>query len=534
MSQDIFTDINPGSTSGTQLATLLNLFKNAFASGLTGESRPAELQAGGSWIDTSQEDSPNFLWTFKTYTGTTDIEIFTINLSTNKVSFPGSSEDFEIFRYSEDAVGPVLTLTKRRVASNGQVADEDVIGEAAFVGRTNTSTNPIVAKFKAVATEAMTATQSGAAFVWEQMLTGAASLAERMRLVDGKLGIGTAEPEAELHTSGNNGIMAERESDDANAAALIVQKSRIAGTGAVQNNDVLGGVDIKAQDSSGVKSVVARIRASATEGHTSSNKGAKWLIQVIKSATNSLVDKITIGDDIAVKGALSVEALTLEVQDVASSATITQLSAAKAAVRITGSTATVIEGIDSAGISKTLLIHNDMASASVTLSNADADAAEADRFNLPSNRNIVISPQSSVEVFYDASDSRWKVKSGSGSGGGSRTVKTTISSVGAAGNLRSSLDDYAMEQTIRVQSTGGEVSAAGVLFSTTDMSLISNGARVTLVGASNDDYIKIPYANSTWGVVGPFEEISLTLFKSVTFEKNDEEQRWIFVGGSNA
>lgn len=86
MSQSVFSTINPATTSGTQLATLLNDFKNALMSGLSGTSRPSQTTPGGTWIDTTNEGSPNFYWSYKIYDGTTDIEMFRINLATGKAS----------------------------------------------------------------------------------------------------------------------------------------------------------------------------------------------------------------------------------------------------------------------------------------------------------------------------------------------------------------------------------------------------------------------------------------------------------------
>ena len=72
MSQGIYDDINPSTTSGTELATLLNDMKDATVSGFSGTSRPANLQAGGYWVDTTNDPTS---WDFMLYDGTTDITI---------------------------------------------------------------------------------------------------------------------------------------------------------------------------------------------------------------------------------------------------------------------------------------------------------------------------------------------------------------------------------------------------------------------------------------------------------------------------
>ena len=77
MSQAIWDSIVPTITSGNQLATLLNNFKDAVVSGLSGATRPSQLQAGGTWVDTSADASG--IWKFRLYDGSQDVEVFTIN-----------------------------------------------------------------------------------------------------------------------------------------------------------------------------------------------------------------------------------------------------------------------------------------------------------------------------------------------------------------------------------------------------------------------------------------------------------------------
>lgn len=62
MAQDIFSDINPTTTGGTALASTLNAFKAAVASGFIGPARPANLQDGGYWIDDSDGDIMIYYW----------------------------------------------------------------------------------------------------------------------------------------------------------------------------------------------------------------------------------------------------------------------------------------------------------------------------------------------------------------------------------------------------------------------------------------------------------------------------------------
>lgn len=77
MSQEVYSSIDPATTSGTELAVILNDFKNAIMSGLSGTSRPVELQQGGMWIDTATSDK----LILKVFTGTTDISLFSIGIT---------------------------------------------------------------------------------------------------------------------------------------------------------------------------------------------------------------------------------------------------------------------------------------------------------------------------------------------------------------------------------------------------------------------------------------------------------------------
>ena len=128
MSGAIFSDINPATTSGNDLATLLNSFKDIIASGFSGTTRPVNLVAGGYWIDTTVSTA----WLFKIFDGTDDITVYTINPVTNTVSIAGASGSFSLSQISADAVGPILSFLKKRIATNGQTLVGDSLGEAHF------------------------------------------------------------------------------------------------------------------------------------------------------------------------------------------------------------------------------------------------------------------------------------------------------------------------------------------------------------------------------------------------------------------
>lgn len=142
----------------------------------------------------------------------------------------------------------------------------------------------------------------------------------------------------------------------------------------------------------------------------------------------------TFNDDTIFQSSISTER-----EDVASTATITALSSAKSLVKITGSTATEIQGITAGSDGQILTIHNG-ASALVTIAHEDAGASAANRIKLPSGEDLEISSDSSAEFFYDTAQSRWVQKSGSGSGagGGALSVtgtRATPETISAAGGI---------------------------------------------------------------------------------------------------
>lgn len=426
MSQNIFANINPATTSGTQLSTLLNEFKDAVASGFIGATRPANLQAGGYWIDNALEASPDFKWIYKVWNGTSDITVFTLNISTNTVAITGSDNSFEVTRISADAVGPLAKLVKRRIASNGQVIDGDVVGELQFVGRGSDSSNPVVCRIKSVASDNMTGSAAGAYLVFEVVTDGTTTLAEAMRLVDGKLAIGSPTADTSLHVKGT-GITSERSADDGVGAKLLLKKSRILSSGQVQNGDVISAIESYSKDVAGTSFVATKEEVTASENHTATNRGIAKKIYVTKSGTNTLVEAASFGDTIDLKLQSTIEGYKLNSQDVATAATIAALSSSKSIVNFTGSTATNVQGISASGTTSVILLHNG-SSAAITVKHEDAGASATDRIKLPNSRDIIISPDSSLELFRHVGDSRWKLKSGSGGGGG------TLAAGGTAGS----------------------------------------------------------------------------------------------------
>ena len=524
MSQDVFADINPSTTSGTQLATLLNNFKAALMSGLTGTSRPTELLEGGTWIDTTNEGTPDFYWIVKIWTGVVDIEVFRVNLATSKASFTSADSTFEVAKISADAVGPLLKLIKQRVANNGQVLNDDVVGELQFVGRANDSSNPIVARIKTVASDNQTAGASGAYIVFEATVDNSATLTEMMRLVDGKLGIGTTSPETALHVRSTTGIKSSRRADDASAAKLILRKLRIAGTGASQNADELGHLDFNTTDDATAEATSARVKAVAVEAHTASAQGTRLDFQIIKSTTAALFTALKIGDVIEAVSRLLINGYKLVEANIATAASITALNADAALVNFTGTTATSLKGIDATGLTKAIVLHNN-STASITLENEDAGASAANRFKLPDSAAIIITPGNSVELFYSDADSRWKIKSSAGGSGGYSV--TAVESISASGNI--SLSTTVKRQLRHVQGNAAAVTTATTPFGS---SAPQDGTEITLVGNHDDNSVSIPFNDAAKGCVGNFGTIEITKYKVVSFIYSASLDRYVLVQGA--
>ncbi len=255
-----------------------------------------------------------------------------------------------------------------------------------------------------------TAIASGSYFVWTSTLTGAAVAAEQMRLWNGKLGIGTQAPDCSVHVDSATGIKSAYTADSANAALVTLEKARITGTGASQNNDLLAQVNINAQDSTSTKTLVAQVEAKAIEAHTGTQRGTKLTVRTTTTAAAAVSDKVVIGDKVETLVTLKHTALEFDPAAVATTSTIAQLSATKALVEFSGGTATSLQGINSGAATKIITLHNG-SSATVTLSHEDSGATALDRLKLPNSLSVDITAGNTAELFYSTVDTRWKLKS---------------------------------------------------------------------------------------------------------------------------
>lgn len=269
MSQNVWGTIIPSSTSGNQLAALLNGFKDAVMSGLKGPTRPTQTTPGGMWIDDSDEG--NNILKLRIYTGVQDVDLITVNTSTGIGSIAAASGQFEIIQISDDTVNGILKFSKDRVTGGGQVLNQDEVGSIDYYAKDNSGNRQEIASVIVRANDNITDLAQGSYIAWEFTPKGQAGKIEQMRLVDGKLGVGVVTPEETIHAVGN--IRAGNRSDTADAAEVIVGKRRIAGNGGILDNDKVGSFTFKGRDDQGDDFTGASIEVVAKEDATDTDRG---------------------------------------------------------------------------------------------------------------------------------------------------------------------------------------------------------------------------------------------------------------------
>lgn len=295
MSQAVFNSINPTTTSGTQLASLLTDFKDAVVSGFCGLARPSALKAGGYWIDITNDSLG--LWDFKIYDGTQDTTIFTLNKTTGTASISSADTLFKIQKTSDDALGAILSLVKKRILSGGQTKTSDSIGMIKFSGWNDSGVETEQGRIETISSDDVTSTTKGAYIVFSVTKVGTSSMQEAMRLIDGNLGIGATAPTHKLHVKSITGAKFERESDDALASKTVIKKKRLTGTGQVLANDIVGELEFIALNSSSTDNSVASIEVTSVDAQTTSAQGSKLKLKTKKVGATAYTDQIVIGDN---------------------------------------------------------------------------------------------------------------------------------------------------------------------------------------------------------------------------------------------
>lgn len=296
----IFSSINPNTTSGTQLATILDDFKDCVVTGFStsGGTRPTNLQAGGYWVDTQADP----IWDFNVYDGTDDITFMSINTNTNTVNFGDTADSLAIEKISDDSLGAILELFKRRLSGDGQTEAGDTLGQVNFSGYSDSATREVQVRIEAIANEDVTTSVHGS---YMRILTtqdGTSSLVERLRIFDdGKIGIGTTSADARLHvrgTSSTGNIKNEVSEDSATGAKIIKKKSRVSGAGQVQLGDAIASDEYVSTDEGSADRVVAETKVVATENTVSTSHGSKYVISIVRDGGTTLTEEVEINNGV--------------------------------------------------------------------------------------------------------------------------------------------------------------------------------------------------------------------------------------------
>lgn len=504
MSQDIFSTINPATTSGNQLATLLNAFKEALMSSLSGNARPTELDAGGIWLDVLA----NPIWYLKMYDGTTDLTLLTINTATGIAGATGASGSFSISKSSVDTASPLLDFIKSRTANNGQVLTGDYIGTVNFKGNAIDSTVPVTVRIRAIATEDYTGSNQGTDLIFEAITAGGVVLSEKMRLKDGKLGVGTSAPTHTIHAVGV--IKAERTSNDTTGAEVIIKKTR---TGGVLSADVIGVLNLKSTDDAASEVDAAKIEAIATQNHTASAHGSALSLSVKKTGATTFTEMLRLGDIPNWPKGLSYTCVV----DSTTTGTAQSITPTTVAHILTNASLVSLNNI--APTNTKLLILMNMTGATVTILKNTGGTA-ANRVRTGTVLDLGIANESAIFLVYDDNASRWQVVGGSGSGGGALSV-TAVQTVTAAGTITT---DASSRQLRYVKGDTGGVAASTTPFGTGGW---TDGTEVIIYGESDTDFLDITYNDANYGVVGNFDIYSITNNKGMRLIWKNSALRWL-------
>lgn len=514
MSQSVFSTINPNTTSGNQLATYLNDFKDALMSNLSGTTRPTQLTAGGTWIDLTNDPS----WSFKLWNGTVDIILFTINTTLGTASAPGADGTFTVTKISADTVSPILELLKSRVINNGQVLSGDYVGTIQFKGNASDLSVPITARIRAIATNNYTGTTQGTDIVFETTSAGAAAIAEIMRIKDGKLGIGTSAPSQTLHVVGT-GIRSERIVTDTNPAQVIARKKKATGTGATLTGETFAQYEFNSTDEAGNEVLAAKILALANEQHSTTAQGTALAIYTKDLTTTAFVEKLRIGDKIEAKENTTLSKyLALQQQvDSATTGSAQSVTPTKSFIVLSNVSLVSINNIANP-IDGRLLILKNSTGANISLLN-DSGGTAANRIVTGTGADLLILNNATVWVAYDANSSRWTVVGGSG--GGSAAVGASLSLAGGGTVTITTTDSV---QVIRVQGASASVTLSTTPFGSTAP---LNGTYVELIGNDDTNTVVIPFNDAAKGCVGNFTSIELAKYQVASFRYNTTLDRWV-------
>ena len=403
MSQIVYDNIDPTLVGGTELADILNNFKNALMSGLKGPTRPTQIQTGGTWVDDSLESGSNILL-FKMSIGLTDVTLLTVNKVSGTVSISGSEDYFEVIRQVNDTAAPYLGLFKNRP---GGVKNGDSIGELIFRARGSDNNPHIIGKLRMIATQDHTGSANGSAVIVEATSTGAGATIEVLRIINGRVGIGTTAPTHAIHARSTTGIKAERVSDDTTSPEVMFKKSRATGLGQTLSGDGLGIQKANGTDDTGADFTAASVEYMADDNHTASVRGVKILWRAIAKGASALSTIMEYASGkLTMTSPFSVAALERQVQSYTAVSSEIALNAQKSFIEVTGTTPLFLKGVLALSASKSFYLYNGTLN-NITVLNKSSDAAAGNQIAVNGEVTLLIPPGKSVEFVRRDSVSYW-------------------------------------------------------------------------------------------------------------------------------
>lgn len=279
MSQEIWSSINPLTTTGTALSALLVGFKDAIMTGCAGTSRPSNLQAGGMWIDTTNQGTPTFYWSFKIYTGSTDLEIFRLSVLNGFGGTLFGDSEFDVKEIGDDTTGPILRLIKNRVDNNGQVLNNDTVAELRFVGCTDAGLAQTNAYLRFTGSNDETTTSYGGTLSFASTPDASNTITEHFRFVGAV--VETVKP----HKINSERSVSQNIATSANITALDASKITAEMTGSTATN--IQGID--ATKASQVIHIHNRSTATITLKHENASATATNRLKLPTSADITII-----------------------------------------------------------------------------------------------------------------------------------------------------------------------------------------------------------------------------------------------------
>jgi Chaperone of endosialidase len=245
-------------------------------------------------------------------------------------------------------------------------------------------------------------------------------------------------------------------------------------------------------------------------GSSSAAKG----LQINNAGTGTSLDVNNTGTGLAANfgGAIATKAGTTyttpgSANDVAfANASYIRLDTSGVAQTITG----IANGVDG----KLLTLSNADASLAVTLSSQSTGSAAANRIVTGTGSDLTIAAGASVNLIYDATDSRWRVVGGTGGGVSSSIISSNFATGGAIGTAAATVDAFT-SFVISGQTTTGQalslpsptVLTAGKIVTITNTSTASFTMYSTQLSASSPSASFI-WTGSAWSPIGTSSNVA--------------------------